>query len=54
MVTSYSLDLWEMYGLTPITIWDLESAHFFSMIPVMEAERKRRKEERDKENRIRR
>jgi hypothetical protein len=44
-VSSYAIELWEYYGLTPITIWDVESEHFFSMTSAIDKERARQKAE---------
>jgi hypothetical protein len=37
-----------MFGLTPITIWDVEAEHFFAMAEAIDKERARRKKEASK------
>ena len=45
---NYFPELWEFYGLTPLTIWDVEAHHFFSMAGAIDGDRTRReKEERE-------
>ncbi|HYS43630.1 MAG TPA: hypothetical protein VEM32_06580 [Geobacteraceae bacterium] len=37
---SYYADFWELFGLTPITIWDLPAGDFFAM--ALQADQVRR------------
>ncbi len=44
MVSHYALYLWELYGLTMLTVWDLPAHDFFAMVPVMDKIDKQRQE----------
>lgn len=38
-VTSYAPELWEYFGLTPVTVWDLEASHFFALAKQIDRQR---------------
>ena len=46
-VMSYYADFYAIFGLTPITIWDLPAGEFFAMTIHVDKERAKAKRERD-------
>jgi hypothetical protein len=45
-VQSYYADFWSIFGLTPLTIWDLPAREFFGM--TIQVDKIRREAERDR------
>jgi hypothetical protein len=44
-VSSFFPELWEHYGLTPLTVWDVEVPHFFAIASAIDENRSKQKKE---------
>jgi hypothetical protein len=44
-VASYAPELWEIFGITPITVWDLMTDEFFGMCMAIDQVRANREKE---------
>jgi len=44
-IIHYAGEFWEYYGITVLTIWDIEARIFFSMIQTIDKQRKENEKE---------